>query len=68
MAALQQENGRLWGELEARRREMERLHTLLAQAQARVLPPAEAAPTTPQADPEPPRRLPWWQRMFRGTA
>ncbi len=64
VAALQQENGRLWGELEARRREVERLHTLLAQAQARVLPPATEvttpASTAPQTPPEGPRRRHWW--------
>ena len=58
----------LRSELEARRREVERLHTLLAQAQARVLPPAtEVTPATSQVAPEPPRRTPWWRRIFRGT-
>jgi hypothetical protein len=62
VATLQQENSRLWAELEARRREVERLHTLLAQAQARAL-PAAVVETTP-ADPDRPR-LPWWRRWFR---
>ena len=72
VAALQQENGRLWSELEARRREVERLHTLLAQAQARVLPaatPAGAAETFTapgKGHPEPLQRAPWWRRIFRG--
>jgi len=68
VAALQQENGRLWGELEARRREVERLHTLLAQAQARALPaPAEVAQpasTASQMATAAPQRRRWWIRLF----
>ncbi len=66
----------LRSELEARRREVERLHTLLAQAQARVLPavavqaPAGAAETFPapgKVDPAPLQRASWWRRLWRGT-
>ena len=60
----------LRAELEARRREVERLHTLLAQAQARVLPAATEVTTpasiAPQAAVETPQRLRWWQALFRG--
>lgn len=68
VAALRQENGRLWGELEARRREVERLHTLLAQAQARVLPAsaeaAQPASSVPQTAPAAAEERRWWRRLF----
>jgi hypothetical protein len=77
IALLRRENDRLWEELAARRREVERLHTLLAQAQAqtqaRVLPPAEGQHSpSPRMDPPSPaaaaerrrRMLPWWRRLF----
>jgi hypothetical protein len=77
IALLRRENDRLWEELAARRREVERLHTLLAQAQAqtqaRVLSPAEGQhspakrmdPSSPAAAAERGRpRAPWWRRLF----
>lgn len=62
LSTLQGEVDWLRSELEARRREVERLHTLLAQAQSRP-----QLPTAERTEPDPPavpKRAPWWRRLF----
>jgi hypothetical protein len=72
LALLREVVGVLRDELEARRREVQQLHTLLAQAQARIgalpAPPEPAGPiehASPLADPDPvppaADRRPWWR-------